>query len=78
MVKGRMVTPKYSYSLNMIDMLKEIYNPSPPECVILHREGKLSKIEEVVYASEIEEWKDDKNYLKDLVYKENPFLKLIK
>ena len=59
--------------------LREVYG-DPPWYVLAHKEGKLSKLESLIYEAEIKEWADQPvttNTLKDLVYSKNPFLNVI-
>lgn len=60
-------------------ILKDLYNPEPPACIRLYREGKLSETELILFSDEIEKYKNSKANLSDLVadlvYQDNPLMK---
>jgi hypothetical protein len=65
-------------SINSISsILKELYS-GETEVILAWKAGELTELEIVLYASEINNYKGNKNVINRLVYTENPFLKLIK
>lgn len=60
-----------------MDLLKEFYM-GETWAVKKYKAGHLTDLEIILYDREIQYWKEHQNMLKDLVYTENPLLKLIK
>ncbi len=64
-----------------INLLKELYgNPTKPEYVIAKENNDLSELEEMLYKTDIEKYYNDvdSNVFTNLIYKDNPFLKMIR
>ena len=62
---------------SMLELLKEFYS-GETWAVRELKAGRLTNLEIELYADEIQRYKDHKPLFEDLIFKENPFLKMSK
>lgn len=60
-----------------LDVLKEMYD-GETKIIRLWKNNELTELELVLYENQINDYKNRKDRMKDLVYKENPLLFPIK